>query len=104
MMEINMLTKILTASILAAGLATAAMAQNAGSDNNAPGSEKSIVVQPKPNGIDPGTTSSTMGTTGAMNSNADENCPATPQGAQPDASNKPAGTVSPTVNDNNCGK
>jgi hypothetical protein len=100
-----MLMKILAASTLAFGLATSAMAQSA--DGTGDGSGKSVVVTPNPddpNAVDPSATYSTDGAGGAMNSNADENCPASPQGAQPDASNKSPGTVSPTVNDNHCGK
>ncbi|TIT00955.1 MAG: hypothetical protein E5W87_17315 [Mesorhizobium sp.] len=107
-----MLTKILAASLLAAGLATSAMAQNAsGPDADmGTGSDRSVVTDPAP--IDPnlanpnvdyGTTGSIMGPDG-LNSNADQNCPIGPQGAMPDATNKAPGTVSPTVNDNHCGK
>jgi hypothetical protein len=38
---------------------------------------------------------------GDMNSNADQNCPTNPQGAQTDANGN---ATAPTVNDNNCGK
>jgi hypothetical protein len=105
-----MLMKILAASVLAAGLATSAMAQSTGGANSGTdgaGSGKSVVVTPNPddpNAVDPSATYSTNGMNGAMNSNADENCAASPQGAQPDANGKSPGTVSPTVNDNHCGK
>ena len=74
----------------------------------AAGSGQSITVdpttpaQPSPDQASPDT--GTTGSTTDMNSNADMNCPATPQGAQADANNTSAGTVSPTVNDKNCGK
>ena len=100
-----MLMKILAASALAIGLATSAMAQNA--EGTGGGSGKSVVVTPNPadpNAVDPSATYSTDGVNGALNSNADENCAASPQGAQPDASTRSPGTVSPTVNDNHCGK
>jgi len=105
-----MFTKILAASVLAVGLATSAMAQNAngpGNDNTGAGSDRSVVIDPNtsdPNAVDYGTTGSIMGAPDNLNSNADQNCAMGPQGAQPDASNKVAGTVSPTVNDNHCGK
>ncbi|WP_366930604.1 hypothetical protein [Mesorhizobium sp.] len=51
---------------------------------------------------DAGTTGSITG--GDMNSNADKNCPNSPQGAQGDANNTATSTVQPNVNDNNCGK
>ena len=98
-----MFMKILAASALTVGLATSAMAQSA----DGGGSGKSVVVTPDPadpNAVDPSATYSTNGMNGALNSNADENCAASPQGAQPDANAKPPGTVSPTVNDNHCGK
>lgn len=109
-----MLMKILAASVLAAGPATSAMAQNA-SDPDADmgtGSDRSVVTDPAPidpnmadpTAVDYGTTGSIMGAPDGWNSNADQNCPIGPQGAQPDATNKVAGTVSPTVNDNHCGK
>jgi hypothetical protein len=104
-----MLTKLLAASALTIGLATTVMAGGAGNDGTT-GSGQSITVdpttpaQPSPDQASPdtGTTGST--TTGDMNSNADKNCPTTPQGAQGDANSTAAGTTSPTVNDNNCGK
>ncbi|TIO04311.1 hypothetical protein [Mesorhizobium sp.] len=109
-----MLMKILAASVLAAGLATSALAQNAsdaGNDNGT-GSDRSVVIEPNPadpnmtdpNAVDYGTTGSITGAPDGLNFNADENCPMGPQGAQPDASNRAPGTVSPTVNDNHCGK
>jgi hypothetical protein len=109
----TMLRKILAASVLAAGLATSVMAQDA-SDPSADmgtGSDRSVVTDPAPinpnradpNVVDYGTTGSIMGPEG-LNSNADQNCPLGPQGAMPDATNKAPGTVSPTVNDNHCGK
>jgi hypothetical protein len=108
-----MLTKILAASVLAAGLATSAMAQDAsgsGADMGT-GSDRSVVTDPAPidpnladqNAVDYGTTGSIMVPDG-LNSNADQNCPISPQGAMPDATHKAPGTVSPTVNDNHCGK
>ncbi|RVD17371.1 MAG: hypothetical protein EOS73_20020 [Mesorhizobium sp.] len=109
-----MFMKILAASVLTIGLAASAMAQSAGSNNaNGSGSGKSVTVEPntpaspntvEPDTVDPGTTNSTTGTVGDMNSNADQNCPASPQGAQADANGTSPGTTSPTVNDNNCGK
>ncbi|MER8438562.1 hypothetical protein NKH36_05045 [Mesorhizobium sp. M1312] len=109
-----MLTKILAASVLAAGLATSAMAQNA-SDPDADmgtGSDRSVVTDPapidpnlaEPDAVDPGITGSIIADPDGMNSNADQNCPVGPQGAMPDATHKAPGTVSPTVNDNHCGK
>ncbi|MER8831057.1 hypothetical protein NKH62_31675 [Mesorhizobium sp. M0988] len=109
-----MLMKILAASVLAAGLATSAMAQNV-SDPNADidtGSDRSVVIDPAPvdpdladrNAVDPGITGSIIAGPDGLNSNADRNCPIGPQGAMPDATNKAPGTVSPTVNDNHCGK
>lgn len=115
-----MLTKILAASVLAAGLATSAMAQNT-SDPDAdmgPGSDRSVVTDPapvdpnlvEPNAVDPGITGSIiagpddLNSNADLNSSADRNCPIGPQGAMPDAMNKAPGTVSPTVNDNHCGK
>lgn len=69
------------------------------------GAGKSVTVDPvtpaSPNTVDPDTTNSTTITPGDMNSNADQNCPANPQGVQTDANGN--ATV-PTVNDNNCGK
>lgn len=105
-----MLTRILAASAVTVGLATTVMAQNTGGTSNGgtAGSGQSIIVdpttpaQPPPDQIWPDT--GTTGSTTDMNSNADTNCPATPQGAQGDANNTAAGTVSPTVNDQNCGK
>lgn len=108
-----MFTKILAASVLAAGLATSAMAQNAdgqGGNTAGTGSDKSVVVDPadpnpgNSNAVDFGITNSIIGAPDGWNSNADQNCPVNPQGAQPDASNTVAGSVSPTVNDNHCGK
>lgn len=115
-----MLTKILAASVLAAGLATSAMAQNT-SDPDAdmgPGSDRSVVTDPapvdpnlvEPNAVDLGITGSIiagpddLNSNADLNSSADRNCPIGPQGAMPDAMNKAPGTVSPTVNDNHCGK
>ncbi|CCV14953.1 hypothetical protein [Mesorhizobium sp. STM 4661] len=89
------------------------MAQNAdGPGGNTAGtdSDKSVVIDPAdpnsadPNAVDFGITNSIIGAPDNWNSNADQNCPVNPQGAQPDASNRVAGTVSPTVNDNHCGK
>ncbi|CDX27262.1 conserved exported hypothetical protein [Mesorhizobium sp. ORS 3324] len=111
-----MLKTILAASALTIGLATAAMAQSSGhmgsgmssgsssgSTSDTTGGNSQTVV---PNTVDPGTTGSITGgpTYDNMNSNADRNCAAGPQGAQPDASNLSPGTTAPTVNDKNCGK
>lgn len=101
-----MLTRILAASALTIGLATAAIAQNASGTDNSGGSGQPVTVDPATPANpapDEGTTGSTT-TTDGMNSNADQNCANSPQGAQPDASNLSPGTASPTVNDNNCGK
>jgi hypothetical protein len=104
--ERNMLAKIMTASVLAIGLATAAMAQTAGSGN---GTGDNMNSQSDTTGsgkqlVDPtGTNSTNAGQAGDMNSqnsNADKNCANTPQGAQGATSNM-AGA---NVNDNNCGK
>ncbi len=69
------------------------------------GSGKSVTVDPatpaSPNTIDPGATNSTTIAPGDMNSNADQNCPNNPQGAQTDANGN---ATAPTVNDSNCGK
>ncbi|TPI51578.1 hypothetical protein FJ420_05190 [Mesorhizobium sp. B3-1-3] len=106
-----MLTKIFAASALTIGLATAAMAQTAGTaGNEGGGSGQTITVDPKTPGSPPpdqaapdtGTTGSVTG--GDMNSNADKNCPSSPQGAVGDANNSTAGTMQPNVNDKNCGK
>lgn len=105
-----MLMKILAASLLAAGLATSAMAQNA--TDMGTGSGRSVVTDPapidpnlaEPNPVDYGVTGSIIAGPDGLNSNADRNCPIGPQGAMPDATNKAPGTVSPTVNDNHCGK
>lgn len=108
-----MFTKILAASALAAGLATSAMAQDADGSSGSttgPGSDKSVVIDPAdpnpadPNAVDFGITNSIIGAPDGWNSSADQNCPLNPQGAQPDASNRVGGSVSPTVNDNHCGK
>ncbi|RUV74249.1 MAG: hypothetical protein EOR30_09400 [Mesorhizobium sp.] len=108
-----MLTKILAASVLAAGLATSAMAQNTSDPDPdmRPGSDRSVVTDPapvdpnlaEPYAVDPGTTGSIIAGPDDLNS-AVRNCPIGPQGAMPDAMNKAPGTVSPTVNDNHCGK
>lgn len=108
-----MLTKLLAASVLAAGLATSAMAQNASDPADteagmAPGSGRSVVIDPaptdpnlaEPDAVDTGITGSIIAGT---NSNADRNCPPSPQGAMPDATHRAPGTVSPTVNDRHCG-
>ncbi|TPL00274.1 MULTISPECIES: hypothetical protein [unclassified Mesorhizobium] len=107
-----MLTKILAASALTIGLATAAMGQTAGTaGNEGGGSGQTITVDPKTPASPPpdqagppdtGTTGSVTG--GDMNSNADKNCPNSPQGAVGDANNSTAGTMQPNVNDKNCGK
>ncbi|WFP61485.1 MULTISPECIES: hypothetical protein [unclassified Mesorhizobium] len=111
-----MLKTILAASALTIGLATAAMAQNAGhmgsgtSSSTGSGNSNGTYSSGQtvaPDTVDPGTTGSiTGGPTydDGMNSNADRNCAAGPQGAQPDASNLSPGTTAPTVNDKNCGK
>ncbi|RVD55687.1 hypothetical protein EN828_27120 [Mesorhizobium sp. M2D.F.Ca.ET.185.01.1.1] len=105
-----MLTKILAASALTIGLATAALAQTANSTDGAGGSGQSITVDPRTPATPPpdqmapdtGTTGSISG--GDMNSDADRNCPNSPQGAQGDANSTTATTVQPNVNDKNCGK
>ncbi|MDX8534307.1 hypothetical protein RFM41_24595 [Mesorhizobium sp. VK25A] len=106
-----MLTKILAASALTIGLATAAMGQAAGTAGNDGGSGQTITVDPKTPATPPadqmappdmGTTGSISG--GDMNSNADKNCPNSPQGSVGDANNSTAGTMAPNVNDKNCGK
>ena len=105
-----MLTKILAASALTIGLATAAMAQTANSTNGAAGSGQSITVDPRtpatppPDQMAPDTGTKGSITGGDMNSNADKNCPNSPQGAQGDANNTTSSTVQPNVNDKNCGK
>ncbi|CAN7454936.1 hypothetical protein [Mesorhizobium sp. LjRoot246] len=109
-----MFMKILAASALTIGLAASAMAQSAGDNGtNGGGSGRSVTVDPQtpaspntivPDTVDPGITNSTTGMPDDMNSNADRNCPASPQGAQPDANGTSPGTASPTVNDNHCGK
>ncbi|RAZ90414.1 hypothetical protein DPM33_12875 [Mesorhizobium hawassense] len=107
-----MLTRILAASALTIGLATAALAQTAGTTGNdgAGGSGQSITVEPRtPAATPPDQMAPDTGTTGSitggdMNSNADKNCPNSPQGAQGNANNTTATTVQPNVNDKNCGK
>ncbi|AZO08579.1 MULTISPECIES: hypothetical protein [unclassified Mesorhizobium] len=107
-----MFRTILAASALTIGLATAAMAQNAGNADSGGmgGSGQSVTVDPATPanpGIDESTTGSIYGGSGyddGMNSNADRNCAPGPQGAQPDASNLSPGSGAPTVNDNHCGK
>ncbi|WP_217577583.1 hypothetical protein [Mesorhizobium sp. GbtcB19] len=107
-----MLTRILAASALTIGLATAAMAQTAGTTGNdgAGGSGQSITVDPRtPANPPPDQMTPDMGTTGSisggdLNSNADRNCPDVPQGAQGDANSTTAGTMQPNVNDKHCGK
>jgi hypothetical protein len=112
-----MLMKILAASALAIGLATSALAQNmgAGAGNASDGagaaatqgSGKTVVV---PENVDPNPTYSIGGgglNPNAMNSNADQNCPAGPQGAStdmPNASGKSPGSTAPTVNGHHCGQ
>jgi hypothetical protein len=106
-----MLTRILAASALTIGLAAAAMAQTAGTaGNNGGGSGQTITIDPKtPANPSPDQAAPDTGTTGSvtggdMNSNADKNCPNSPQGAVGDANNSTAGTMQPNVNDKNCGK
>ncbi|RWM79722.1 MAG: hypothetical protein EOR84_35355 [Mesorhizobium sp.] len=111
-----MLTKLLAASVLAAGLATSAMAQTmADPDPEADmdtGSNRSVVIDPAPTDpnlpdrdvIDRGITGAIIAGPTGLNSNADRNCPPNPQGAMPDATHKVPGTVSPTVNDRFCGQ
>jgi hypothetical protein len=108
-----MLTKILAASVLTVGLATAAMAQSAGGSggtNSGGGSGQTVTIDPKtpatsPDQAAPDTSITTGSTTGGdMNSNADKNCPNGPQSAQGDANSTNAGNIGPTVNDKNCGK
>ncbi|ESZ20182.1 MULTISPECIES: hypothetical protein [unclassified Mesorhizobium] len=108
-----MLTKLLAASVLAAGLATSAMAQSTADTEAgmAPGSGRSVVIDPaptdpnlaEPDAVDTGITGSIIAGPDGTNSNADRNCPPSPQGAMPDATHKAPGTVSPTVNDRHCG-
>ncbi|SFP35216.1 hypothetical protein SAMN03159463_04062 [Mesorhizobium sp. NFR06] len=108
-----MLKTTLAASVLTVGLATAALAQSAGhmgsgnSTGSSSGTGSGQTVVPNPDAVDPGTTGSIYGgplSDYGMNSNADRNCPASPQGAQPDANHLSPGTAAPTVNDKNCGK
>ncbi|RWO47614.1 hypothetical protein [Mesorhizobium sp.] len=108
-----MLTKLLAASVLSAGLATSAMAQSTADTEAgmAPGSGRSVVIDPaptdpnlaEPDAVDTGITGSIIAGPDGTNSNADRNCPPSPQGAMPDATHKAPGTVSPTVNDGHCG-
>ncbi|RWO54900.1 hypothetical protein [Mesorhizobium sp.] len=108
-----MLMKLLAASVLAAGLATSAMAQSTADTEAgmAPGSGRSVVIDPaptdpnlaEPDAVDTGITGSIIAGPDGTNSNADRNCPPSPQGAMPDATHKAPGTVSPTVNDRHCG-
>ncbi|MDX8515530.1 MULTISPECIES: hypothetical protein [Mesorhizobium] len=106
-----MFKTILAASALTIGLATGAMAQDAGhmgsgATNDTTGGSGQTVV-PNSDNVDPSTTGSIYGGPAyddGMNSNADRNCAPGPQGAQPDASNLSPGTTAPTVNDKNCGK
>jgi hypothetical protein len=112
-----MFTKILAASILAIGLATAALPQNASAANadNAAGAtsgvnhprrhaRKAVVVH------DRNATYSIGGgelNWNAMNSNADQNCPTGPQGASPDmpnASGRLHSRTAANVNGHYCGK
>jgi hypothetical protein len=113
-----MFMKILAASALAIGLATAAQAQNAsaGDANNAamPSSgahhhprrhTRKAVVAPDPTV----THSIGGGRLGAdsMNSNADQICPTSPQGASPDmpnASGSPHSRTATSVNGHHCGQ
>ncbi|MDX8501628.1 hypothetical protein RFM99_24830 [Mesorhizobium sp. VK4C] len=107
-----MFKTILAASALTIGLATGAMAQDAGhmgsgSTNDTTGAGSGQTVVPNSDNVDPSTTGSIYGGPAyddGMNSNADRNCAPGPQGAQPDASNLSPGTTAPTVNDKNCGK
>ena len=100
-----MFMKILAASAFTVALATSAMAQNANGTDGSGGSGQSVTVYPttpaSPNTVDPATTNSTTIAPGDMNSNADQNCPTNPQGAQSDANGN---LTAPTVNDKNCGK
>ncbi|UCI07209.1 hypothetical protein [Mesorhizobium sp. B1-1-8] len=107
-----MLTKILAASALTIGLATAALAQDASTYNPNSGTT-SEVHHPRHHArrvvVDPNPTSS-IGITGTssdyMNSNADQNCPAGPQGASadiPNASGRPPKAPT-TVNGRHCGQ
>ncbi|WFP74744.1 hypothetical protein [Mesorhizobium sp. WSM4906] len=114
-----MLTKILAASVLAIGLATPVLAQNA-SAANADAGATSVIHHPRHHArktahnagkavVDPGTTSSISGggmSSDYMNSNADQNCPAGPQGASadiPNASGRPPKAPT-TVNGRHCGQ
>ncbi|WFP61441.1 hypothetical protein [Mesorhizobium sp. WSM4904] len=110
-----MLTKILAASVLAIGLATPVLAQNAADvDTGA----TTVIHHPRHHArrhqatktvVDPGTTSSIGGggmSSDYMNSNADQNCPAGPQGASadiPNASGRPPKAPT-TVNGRHCGQ
>jgi len=102
-----MFMKILAASAFTVALATSAMAQSntANGMDGSGGSGHSVTVDPStpasPNTVDPAITNSTTIAPGDMNSNADQNCPTNPQGAQSDANGN---LTAPTVNDNNCGK
>ena len=103
-----MLTRIFAASALTLGLATAAMAQTASSTDGAGGSGQTITVDPKtpatsPDQAAPDTSTTGSTTGGDMNSNADKNCPNSPQGAEGDANSTTAGTMAPNVNGKNCG-
>ncbi len=103
-----MLTRILAASALTLGLAAGAMAQTANSTSGSGGSGQSVTIEPKtpattPDQQAPDTATTGSTTTGDMNSNADKNCPNSPQGAQGDANSTTAGTMAPNVNDKNCG-
>ncbi|WP_027050945.1 hypothetical protein [Mesorhizobium erdmanii] len=100
-----MFMKILAASAFTVALATSAMAQSAAGTDGSSGSGKSVTVDPSTpasaNPVDPATTNSTTTAPTDMNSNADKNCPTSPQGAQSDANGN---ATAPTVNDKNCGK
>ncbi|TIL83984.1 MAG: hypothetical protein E5Y73_35335 [Mesorhizobium sp.] len=112
-----MLTKLLAASVLAAGLATSATAQSTADPADteagmAPGSGRSVLIDPapvdptlaEPDTVDTRITGSIIAGPDGTDSNADRNCPPSPQGAMPDATHKAPGTVSPTVNDRHCGQ
>jgi hypothetical protein len=110
-----MLIKILAASALTIGLATAAMAQSAVMDPSANLNRATPSNPPASQGMDqemdqmsPGID---LGTTGSiysdgMSSTTDPNCLATPRVPQPDATTTPntPRTSSPTFNNNNCSR
>jgi len=115
-----MLTKILAASVFTIGLATAAMAQNAGAGNannsaaatssaHHPRSHARKAVVPQRNATYSigGSMLGAMMMMNSMNSNANLNCPTGPQGASPDEPNargRPHPSTATTVNGKHCGQ